>query len=128
MKQVKKSERVAVKRQYECLYIIENTVNEEKRKELIDKFSKMAGSDCKIEKWGMKKFATPINYKKDGFYVLMNFTSLPEVPKKIADLMNITEGIVRYMFVNKEGVKVNPKRKEAPRKEKIENPTEGETA
>ena len=125
-KEVKAIKAEGAPRPYECLYIIENTVNDEKRKELIDKFSKMAGSGCKVEKWGMKKFATPINYKKDGFYVLMNFESTPDVPKKIGDLMNITDGIVRYMFVNKEGIKVAPKR--APRKEKsVEARNEGET-
>ena len=90
-----------MKRQYECLYIIANDVTEAKRNELIEKFSKMAGESCKVEKWGMKKFATPINYKKEGFYVLMNFENESEVPGKIGALMNITDGIVRYMFIEK---------------------------
>jgi len=91
-----------VKRQYECLYIIANNISEEKRNVLIAKFAKMAAEDAKVEKWGMKKFATPIDYKKDGFYVLMNFVATPDVPKKIGELMNITDGIVRYMFQCKE--------------------------
>jgi len=96
-----------MKRHYECLYIIANNINEEKRGELMTKFSKMTGdSHAKLEKWGLKKFATPIDYKKDGYYVLMNFTALPDVPKQIGDLMNITDGIVRYMFVCKDDVKI----------------------
>ena len=90
-----------MKRPYECLFIIDSDISEEKRAELIVKFAKMASSSTKTEKWGMKKFATPINYKKEGFYVLMNFDAEPEVPEKIAKLMNITEGVVRYMFVDK---------------------------
>jgi len=90
-----------MKRQYECLYIIANDVTEAKRNELIEKFSKMAGESCKVEKWGLKKFATPINYKKDGYYVLLNFENEPEVPSRMGALMNITEGIVRYMFLEK---------------------------
>ena len=94
-----------MKKQYECLYIIENTVTEEKRNGLIEKFSKMAGSDVKVDKWGMKKFATPIDYKKDGFYVLMTFTADPKVPNEIGKLMNITDGIVRFLFTTKEEAK-----------------------
>ena len=105
------------KRNYECLYIIANNVNEEKRGELIAKFSKMAGSTAKVEKWGIKKFATPIDYKKDGFYVLMNFISTPDVPKTIGDLMNITEGIVRYMFVCVDEKKMKSKNKSTEKKE-----------
>ena len=89
-------------RQYECLYIIANDVKEEKRKELVEKFSKMTGNDAKIDNWGLRKFVTPINYKKDGYYVLMNFSSTSDVPRKIGDLMNITDGIVRFMFICKD--------------------------
>jgi len=99
-----------MKRPYECLYIIANDVTEEKRNELIAKFTKMAGEGAKVEKWGIKKFVTPIDYKKDGFYVLMNFDATPDVPGKIGALMNITDGMVRFMFVDKseiiEGKKV----------------------
>ena len=89
-------------RKYECLYIIANKVEEASRAELIQKFQKMAGSSATTEKWGMKKFATPINYANEGFYVLMNFSASPDLVAKISSLMNITEGIVRYMFVCKD--------------------------
>ena len=91
-----------MKRQYECLFIIDNGVSEEGRKGLIEKFQKMAGSDCKVEQWGLRKFATEINHKKDGYYVLFNFLAEGEVPAKMGELMRITDGIVRFMFVNKD--------------------------
>ena len=91
-----------MKRNYECLYIIANNVSEEKRNEMIDKFQKMSGTDAKIDKWGTRKFATPIDYRKDGFYVLMNFTADNETVGKMSKLMNITEGLVRYMFIVKD--------------------------
>jgi len=89
-------------RQYECLFIVANDVTEENRGKIVEKFSKMAGETAKVEKWGLKKFATPINHKKDGYYYLMNFQCAPELPKKMGDLMNITDGLVRYMFVCKD--------------------------
>jgi len=61
-------------RKYECLYIIASNVEEAARAELITKFQKMAGAGVSVEKWGLKKFATPIDYRKEGFYVLMNFS------------------------------------------------------
>lgn len=89
-------------RKYECLYIIASNVEEAPRAELISKFQKMAGTGTTVEKWGLKKFATPIDYRKEGFYVLMNFSSDTELVKKMSALMNITDGIVRYMFVAKD--------------------------
>ena len=111
----KKVERENKPRSYECLLIIENTQKEEQRAKLVEKFSKMTGDEaCKVDKWGLKKFATEINHKKDGFYYLMNFKSTPDVPRKMGMLMNITDGIVRYMFVVKDEVK---KKKPVKKKE-----------
>lgn len=90
-------------RKYECLYIIASNVAETTKTELISKFQKMAGTGATVEKWGLKKFATPIDYRTEGFYVLMNFsTTDTELVAKIRDLMNITEGIVRHQFVCKD--------------------------
>ena len=50
----------------------------------------------------MRKFATPIDYRKEGFYVLMNFTSDGDTIAKMSKLMNITDGLVRYMFIQKD--------------------------
>jgi small subunit ribosomal protein S6 len=84
------------------MFIIANNVTEEKRNTLVDKFSKMAGAGVKVEKMGLKKFATEIDHKKDGYYYLMTFASEPQIPHEIGALMNITDGMVRYMFVNKD--------------------------
>lgn len=91
---------------YELLYIISSDVAEEKREELINKFSSYVeakgGKVDGIDKWGMRKLAYPINFKNEGFYVLMNITMNAEEVDAMAKLMNITEGIVRQMFVRKD--------------------------
>ena len=90
---------------YEILYIISADVPEEKSVELINKFSSYVdskkGNVLGIDKWGMRKFAYPINFKNEGFYVLMNVELEPAEVDAMAKLMNITEGIVRQMFVRK---------------------------
>ena len=91
---------------YELLYIIASDVPEEKREELIKKFSSYieskGGSVEGIDKWGMRKYVYPINFKNEGFYVLMNITMKSEDVNPMAKLMNITEGIERQLFVRKD--------------------------
>lgn len=91
---------------YELLYIIASDVPEEKREELIKKFSSYieskGGSVEGVDKWGMRKYAYPINFKNEGFYVLMNITMKSEDVNPMAKLMNITEGIERQLFVRKD--------------------------
>lgn len=91
---------------YELLYIISSDVAEDKREELIAKFvayvESKGGKVDGVDKWGMRKLAYPINFKNEGFYVLMNITMNAEEVDPMAKLMNITEGIIRQMFVRKD--------------------------
>ena len=91
---------------YELLYIIESDVAEDKREELIKKFSSYVESKKGvvegIDKWGIKKLAYPINFKNEGYYVLMNIALDAQEVDAMSKLMNITEGIVRHIFVKKD--------------------------
>ena len=91
---------------YELMYIIASDVAEEKREELIKKFSSYVenkgGVVEGIDKWGMRKLAYPINFKNEGFYVLMNIQMDPVEVDAMAKLMNITEGVIRQLFVRKD--------------------------
>lgn len=90
---------------YELLYIISAELGEEQREELIKKMASYVegkgGSVEGIDKWGIRKLAYPINFKNEGFYVLMHITLNPQEVDAMAKLMNITEGIVRQIFVKK---------------------------
>ena len=110
-------EKKQVLKRYECMLILVNTLKEEPRQKLLDKIVAMTGdASTKVDKWGLKKFATEINHKKDGYYYLLNFKCLPEAPRKMTDLMNITDGVVRFMFVCLDDVK-KKKTKTKPKKE-----------
>ncbi len=87
---------------YELLYIISSDASEEKREQLIEKMRAYAeGKGGKIEgveKWGMKKLAYPINFKNEGFYVLMKMEMPTGEIDAMSKLMNITDGIIRHQF------------------------------
>ena len=90
---------------YELLYIISCDVAEEAREKLIEKFSSYVtnhgGVVEGIDKWGMKKLAYEINFKSEGFYVLMNLQLPAQEVGAMKALMDITEGVVRAQFVRK---------------------------
>jgi len=91
---------------YEILYIISGSADEVTRDALTEKFKDYVvtagGTVENIEKWGLKRFAYPVNYKNEGYYVLMNFTSPAGVPAEMQKLMQITENLVRSMCVRKD--------------------------
>ena len=90
---------------YELIYIIDTAVEETARKELIEKFNGIiaanGGEVVKVEEWGKRRLAYAIDYKTEGYYVLMSFTSAPEFPKELDRILGITEGIMRSMIVCK---------------------------
>ncbi len=90
---------------YEVLYIISADEAEEKREELIKKFASFVESKGGvvngIDKWGMKKLAYEINFKSEGFYVLMNFELAGEEVDYLKKIMTINESVVRLQIVRK---------------------------
>ena len=87
---------------YEVLYIISQDVADEKREAIIQSFADIVtqngGTVENIDKIGLKKFAYEIKGKREGFYVLMNFTADSNVPSLIEQKMALTDGFVRKMF------------------------------
>ena len=89
---------------YELLYIIDPDLNEEETSAIVEKFKSLIeanGTLGEVEEWGKRRLAYAINYKTEGYYVLMSFTSGPEFPRELDRVLGITDGILRSMIVCK---------------------------
>jgi len=90
---------------YEVLYILSPALSEEERESVIEKFKKFIeerdGVVGEINKWGMKTLAYSIKFKKEGFYILMNFKSPEQTSIDMGKLMLINESILRHMIIKK---------------------------
>ena len=92
---------------YELLYIVDRDLTDEKRESLIEKIKGLMiekGAEViGLDKWGIKKLAYPINYKHEGFYVLLTFTTQnSNLVGEMSNLINITDGVVRHLLEKKE--------------------------
>lgn len=90
---------------YELMYIISSDATEEQREALIEKFKAYVeakgGVVTGLDRLGMKKFAYKINFKTEGFYVLMNFEAPNTLIAEMNNAMNIADLVVRQLFVRK---------------------------
>ncbi|MGN0584547.1 MAG: 30S ribosomal protein S6, partial [Ruminococcus sp.] len=50
-----------------------------------------------VDEWGKRKLAYPINDEPDGYYALYTFTSAPEFPAELERVLNITDGVLRFL-------------------------------
>lgn len=90
---------------YETIFVIDATLSDEEIEALQEKFTSLIASAGEVESvdvWGKRRLAYPINYKTEGYYVLVNFKSNPEFPRELERVYGITEGIVRTIVVRKE--------------------------
>lgn len=87
---------------YEMLYIIANELSDEAKEATIAKLENVVknngGNVEKIDKWGTKKLAYPINYKTEGFYVLMTFEAEPTLNKELERVCGISDEVIRQMI------------------------------
>ena len=90
---------------YEVLYIIDPAQGEEGIAALVEKFKGIVeahGTLTSVDEWGKRRLAYAIDYKTEGYYVLMSFTSAPEFPRELDRILGITEGVMRSMIVCKD--------------------------
>ena len=108
---------------YELTYIIDTALEEEARKELIEKISSLiAQNGGEVEKvdetWGKRRLAYPINDKPEGYYVLVTMQAPAELPKEIERNLRINENVLRSLVIKleekKHSVKPRPVRTPAP--------------
>lgn len=90
---------------YELLYIVSNELTDEAKASVVEKLNAVVtdngGTIDGVDKWGTRKLAYPINYKTEGYYVLVNFTAPATLPDELERVMRITDAVIRFMIVKK---------------------------
>jgi small subunit ribosomal protein S6 len=90
-------------RRYETIFITMTDMPAEETEELIERYKSIVtsldGSMIKIEKWGKRRLAYPIEKRKEGFYVLFDFGAESKVVSEIERNLKIDDKVVRFQTV-----------------------------
>ena len=96
---------------YEMLYVLDAGLTDEANEALVKKFEDVVASSggkvVSTDKWGVKKLAYSINYKNDGFYVLMTFEAEGSVVKELDRVAGLTSEVLRRVITAKDQGKKN---------------------
>ncbi|MGI6727112.1 MAG: 30S ribosomal protein S6 [Anaerovoracaceae bacterium] len=90
---------------YEVMFIIEATLEDDKKKatiEMVKEIISNSGEVGKVDVWGMRKLAYPINKKNEGYYVVIEFKGNSELPKELDRRLKISDSIIRHLIINKD--------------------------
>ena len=87
---------------YEAVVVFSLKNGEDAVKTLVTKFSDLIKEHAElvdVDEWGKRKLAYDINYESEGYYVVYRFDSNPEFPDELERVINITDGVLRYIVV-----------------------------
>lgn len=89
-------------RKYEGAFILLSNLEEDVRNAEIEKIKnivvKLNGTIDKVNEWGQRRLAYEIDKKRDGYYVIMNFTSNADAVNEVDRICKISDNVLRHMI------------------------------
>ena len=93
--------------QYEVMYVVDAALEDSARSELINRFNELVvkngGEVERVDEWGKRRLAYAINYKTEGYYVLMYIKAPADLPRELERNLKISESVLRYLVIRYEG-------------------------
>ncbi len=90
---------------YESVIIVNPSLDEEKVKSLIDKFSDLInkhGKVTKVDNMGKRKLAYEVKKNREGIYVVFYFEAEPSLIAELERNYRITDEVIKFIVVRDE--------------------------
>ncbi len=88
---------------YEMLVLLNNESEEAVKEAIISKLEGIVtakgGTVVSTDKWGTKKLAYPVNFKKEAYYVLMTFEGNGDACSELVRVTGIEAEVLRQTIV-----------------------------
>jgi small subunit ribosomal protein S6 len=90
-------------RPYEVMAIFEATteptVIQRVLDQALDVIRSTGGTPGAIDRWGRRNFAYEVNHKREGYYVVVEFTAEPETVAALDRMLGLADEVVRHKVV-----------------------------
>jgi small subunit ribosomal protein S6 len=88
---------------YESLFIVKPDATEEEIDHLVEQMSKhisTAGATVdKVEKWGKRRLAYRVEKQREGYYVLLQFTSDSQTVREFERRLRVQDQVMKFITV-----------------------------
>jgi small subunit ribosomal protein S6 len=90
-------------RDYEMTFIVSPEVGDEKVPAVVDKVKQFianaGGEVTKVDTWGRRRLAYPLNGFREGYYFVTTFKLGPQGLNELERSVKLSEEIIRYLTV-----------------------------
>jgi len=90
------------------MFIVDGTMPEEEATAVatsVESFISSRGHILKVDPWGRRRMAYPINKKQDGYYWVVSFECEPGEVDGLKQHLRVNENVIRWMVTRPEGKK-----------------------
>ena len=92
-------------RNYEVMFVIDPALEDAKKDATVESVQSIIAADGevgKVDGWGMRKLAYPIDKKEEGYYAVVEFQGNPTLPKELDRRLKISDNVIRHIIINKD--------------------------
>ena len=90
---------------YEVMFIIDPILEDDKKEATVETVQQIINADgevSKVDVWGLRKLAYPIQKKNEGYYVVIEFAASTELPKELDRRLRISDDVMRHIIISKD--------------------------
>src|SRR5579883_3223184 len=95
-----------VTRDYELGFILNPEVNEEQTRSILERIEQIVtnhgGQVMRVNQWGRRRLAYPIQHNRDGFYVFLDMILTPETVSELDRTLKVSEEVLRHLITRRD--------------------------
>ncbi len=108
-------------RDYELAFILNPEVNEEQTQAILGRVNQVVanygGRIVKVNQWGRRRLAYPIERHRDGLYVFIDMILTPETVTELDRTLRVSEEVLRHMMKRRDPKVVQKEREDREARE-----------
>jgi len=110
-----------VRRDYELGFILNPEVSEEQTRAILERIEQIVrnydGQTVKVNQWGRRRLAYPIQHHRDGYYVFIDMILTPETVLELDRNLKVSEEVLRHLITRRDPKAVQKEREEREERE-----------
>ena len=110
-----------MRRDYELGFILNPEVSEEQTRAILERIEQIVrnydGQTVKVNQWGRRRLAYPIQHHRDGFYVFFDMILTPETVLELDRNLKVSEEVLRHLITRRDPKAVQKEREEREERE-----------
>lgn len=110
-----------MRRDYELGFILNPEVSEEQTRAILERIEQIVknydGQVVKVNQWGRRRMAYPIEHHRDGYYVFIDMILTPETVLELDRNLKVSEEVLRHLVKRRDPKAVQKEREEREERE-----------